>query len=171
MKENKSKQLFSNSFKWLQLKPKPADLCSCWCLKRRLLFFLPQMIWMTQKFLSSLSITSKSVVEMDCRLQWWWASSWDSFSFWRIKQKERRTTAVQIYSQPKLKSPIWMGERDESETNKRKFPTLLYVAHVSQQSAVRFRHTQTHTHTRGRERKGYIVYAITLCILRASSLK
>lgn len=52
MKENKSKQLFSNSFKWLQLKPKPADLCSCWCLTRRLLFFLPQMIWMTYKSFS-----------------------------------------------------------------------------------------------------------------------
>jgi hypothetical protein len=50
-----------------------------------------------------------------------------------------------------------MGERNESETNKRKFPTLLYVAHVSQQSAVRFRHTYTHTHTRKREKRLYRV--------------
>lgn len=144
---------------WLQFKQKPVDLCSCSCLTRRLLFFLPEILSMTQKFLSSLSITTKSVVEMDCRLEWWWAL-WDSFSFWRIKQKERRTTAVQIFAAKVEESNLNGRETKVKQT--KGIPDVVVCGTRLPTKCGAFC-TYTHTHTRGRERKGYIVYILRVC--------
>ncbi len=154
----------------LQLKQKPADLCSCWCLTRGILFYFFLKFFQWHKSFSW-------VYQLRPKVFWKWIAGWSGGGLHGIhfpfegsnKRSAQQRPFKYIRSQSWRVQSEWQRETKVKQTKGNSRRCCMW--HTSPNKVRCVLDIHTHTHTRGRERKGYIVLAITLCILRASSLK